>query len=99
MIDALSAPNAIDDRVLLVETITRNQDRNRLADDTLGHVAKQPFGSAIPAGDDPVEIDAEDCIVGGLDDGSEPLRDLVRLLTLGDVHQHVDAAYELALAV
>src|SRR5262245_66663282 len=77
MINALSAPNALGDRALFVQTIRRDQDRNRLANGILRQVPVQPFGAAIPAGNDPIEVRADDGIVGRLDDGRELLRNLL----------------------
>src|SRR5262249_56141184 len=77
MIDALAAPNALGDRALFVQTIRRDQDRDRLANGILRQVAVQPFGSAIPTGNDPIEVGADDGIVGRLDDRRELLRNLL----------------------
>ena len=46
--DALAAPDSLYDRFLLFLVIGWNQNRNRLADDFLGHVAKNTLRSGIP---------------------------------------------------
>ena len=49
----------------------RNQHGNRTADHLLGGVAIQPLGAAIPAEDHPIQIFADDGVVGRFDNGRQ----------------------------
>jgi hypothetical protein len=65
---------------LFVHAIPRDQDGHRLADGFLGRIAEHPLGAAIPGLDDAVEILADNGVVGRLDDGREPLREIQEML-------------------
>jgi hypothetical protein len=61
--DALAAPDSLNDPFFLLLVIEWDQNRNRLADDFLGHIAKNPLRAAIPTRDDAIEALADDCVV------------------------------------
>ena len=50
-----------------------NQDRHRFADDFLRRIAKNPLRPLVPAGDDAIEVFADDGVVGGFDNGRNSL--------------------------
>ena len=81
MVDALAAPDLVENLRLFVQMIVRDQDRDRLADHFLGGVAEQALGADVPAHDDPVQVLADDRVVGRFDDGSELLAGGIRSLT------------------
>src|SRR5262249_54354255 len=72
-------------RRLLVDMISWNQDRDRLADDLLGRVAEHPLRRRIPGHDDAVERLGDDGIVRRLDYGGQAAAELIRPFTIGDV--------------
>src|SRR5262249_10621058 len=72
MIDAVASADALDNYGLFMVAFRWNQDRHRFADDLFGEIAKEPLGTLVPAGNEAIEILADDCIIAGLDDGSEP---------------------------
>ncbi len=74
MPDALAAPDACEDPGLLVFEARREKNGHRLADGLAGGIAEQPLRSRIPGPDDPVEILADDRVVGGFHDEHELLR-------------------------
>jgi len=63
MIDALTPTNATKNFRFLIHLFQWNQDRHRLADDLLSRVAEDALGTAIPAGDNTVEVLADDGVV------------------------------------
>src|SRR5262245_57882418 len=65
-------PDAVEDSGLLVTAIWWKQNRDGLADDLFSEVAENSFSALVPAGDCAIEAGTYDCIVTGLDDGSEP---------------------------
>ena len=81
MVDALAAPDLLENPRLFVQMIVRDQERDRLADHFLGGVAEQALGADVPAHDGPVQVLADDRVVGRFDDGSEPLARGIRSLT------------------
>ena len=76
MVDTLAAPYAREDPGLLVFEAWRKKNGHGLADGLTGAIAEQPLGARIPGLDDPVQILADDRIVGGFHDGHELLRTL-----------------------
>src|SRR5204863_4119141 len=73
MVDALTAPNAVEYGGLLVVALGRYENGHGLANDLFALVAEEPLRRAVPAGDDAIEILADDRIVGGLHYGGQPL--------------------------
>jgi len=73
VVDALAAPNAVEDAGLFVAALGRDQHSDRLSDCLLGRVAEQPLRSGVPAVDDALEVLADDCVVGKFDDAREPI--------------------------
>jgi hypothetical protein len=52
-----------DDVVLFRKALVGNDQRDRPADGLVGRVAEHPLRGLVPAGDDPVEILADDRVV------------------------------------
>jgi hypothetical protein len=61
--DALAASNALHDRFFLLPVIGRNENRDRLADDFLGQMAKNALRATIPTRDDAIDVIADDGVV------------------------------------
>src|SRR5215218_4824347 len=76
MVDPLAAPYARENPGLLVFASWRKKNSHGLAEDLTGAIAEQPLGARIPGPDDPVQILADDRIVGGFHDRDELLRPL-----------------------
>ena len=58
--DALAAPNALKNSWLLIVAIRWNQKANRLTDRLFSRVPKEPLRAMVPAGNDSVEVFADD---------------------------------------
>ena len=71
MVDALAATQALQDFVLFLPALGRNDQGNVLADGFFGGVAEYAFGALVPAADDAIERLADDGVVGRVDDGGE----------------------------
>ena len=99
MVDALTAPDAVEYAGLLVVALGRYEDGHGLANDLIGFVAEEPLRRAVPAGDDAIEILADDRVVGRLHYGGQPLHGVLGALGLGQVNQHVHGADEIARCV
>jgi hypothetical protein len=82
MIDAFAAPDALNDDRFLVLAIGGNDDRDRLSDHFLREIAEQALRRPVPTGDDPVDILADDRIIGGVDDRREETFAFLRALAL-----------------
>jgi len=67
----LASPNASEDVPLFVLPIRRNEDRNGPANHLFSLVPKEPFGAPVECRNDPVEVFAKDCIIGGIDHSRE----------------------------
>jgi len=72
MIDAVTATYAFENDLLLMETLRRDQDGYRLADDLVSEVAEDTLCTLVPACDDAIEVLTYYCIIAGLDNGGEP---------------------------
>src|SRR5260370_981768 len=94
MFDALAAPNALDDRFLFVLVFWRDQNLDVLANYLFGHVAKDSLGRAVPGDDSAIEVLADNCVVGRLNDGCEALRSNLSTLSLRHIHQHIHRSNE-----
>src|SRR5690606_8132804 len=74
--DPLATAEPRQDRGNVVFLFRRDENRNGLADRLLGRVPVHPLRTSIPAGDDPVQVLAQDGVVRRLDDRrQEPTRD------------------------
>ena len=71
MLHPLAALQAFDDRRLLVQPVPGDQLEHRLADDLLGGIAEEALRPFVPAGDDAVEVLADDGVVRRADNGGE----------------------------
>src|SRR5262249_5521921 len=69
----------------LVGPVGRNEDGHRSADHLIRTIAKEPLGTPVPAGDDPVEILTDDGVVGGMHDRSKPLTVFVKTLPIAQI--------------
>src|SRR5690606_11256694 len=99
VVHPLALADPAEDVVLLAVAFGGDEHEDGLADGLLGGVPEDPLGPGVPRRDHPVERLAHDGVVGGGDDGGQQgLRALGRLLP-GDVHEHVDGADDLAVAV
>ena len=74
-----------EDLTLLIVELRRDDDGNRLTDHLLRLVAKDPRSSAIPGEDASLKGLADDRIVRGVDDRSEPGPLFFIVLTLADI--------------
>src|ERR1700733_5569187 len=99
MIDAFTTPDTFQDAALLLQTVLRNQDRDRLADNLFGEVAEQALRAPVPGDDHTVEILADDRIVARFDDRTETALNTFGTLVLADVDQHVHGADQVAGSV
>lgn len=76
VLQAVSASNFFQDRRLFVEPIGRNEDSDRPADGFSCTEAEEALRSLVPARDDPVEVFADDGVVGRFYDRYEALLQL-----------------------
>ena len=86
MIDAL-ATFADGSRMsgLFLNTVRRNQHRDRLADRFPSRIAEQALGAPVPAGDDAVQILADDGVVRGIDNRAQQQDGSLGAFPRGDV--------------
>jgi hypothetical protein len=77
MLNALAAPDKLQNYVILILTLRRCQDGHPLADGVLGQIAKEPLRTLVPACDNAMEIFAYYCIIAVLDGGGKlhPLKE------------------------
>jgi hypothetical protein len=78
VIDPISRLNARQDLRLLMESVRRKNEGDRLAKGLVLSVPEELLGSSVPTRDDAAEVLADDRVVRRLDDGREELRVLVR---------------------
>src|SRR6185437_4663811 len=71
MVDALAGADLAEDLVFFIVKPSRDQAKNRLADHLVGGIAEDLARAFIPAGDDALEIFADDGIVRRVDYGGE----------------------------
>src|SRR5690606_20087808 len=88
--------DAPQDCLFLVADGGREQYGHRAPDGLFRRIAVQALGTPVPARDSAVEVLADDGVVRRIDDGRQPRPGLVRP---GEVHHHVEAAGDPALAV
>src|SRR5262249_41656859 len=72
VINSFACANSGQDTRLIIVQLRRNNGCDRLPDDFLCPVAEGAFRGLVPTGDDPVQILADDGIVGGSNDCREP---------------------------
>ena len=83
-------PDARQNSQLLVVAVRRDDDQDGLADDFARLIAKEPFGPAVPTLDGAIEILADDSVLSGIDDGCQPLSDLLGALALRQIKHESD---------
>ena len=71
VLDPLSEPQAAQDLALLGEPFGGDERRDRSSHDLLGGVSEHPLRGCVEGLDDPVQVLADDSVVGGLDDGGQ----------------------------
>ena len=67
--------------------VRRNQLEDRGSDHLAGRIAEDRRGAAVPAGDDALDVLANDGVIGGLDDGREPVCGTLLTCTRGDIDE------------
>jgi GAF domain-containing protein/PAS domain-containing protein len=80
VVDALASPQPGEDVRLLVRTVGRDEHGDGPPDRLGGRVAEEPFRPPVPGPDDPVELLADDGVVGRIDDRRQPKCGQVRRL-------------------
>jgi hypothetical protein len=95
VVDALTPAKAFENFNLLVVSLWRNQDRDRLAYNLLGRIAEQAFRAGVQSGDNAIEALAQSSVVRRLDDRYQALRGTLGLLALGDIDQRIHGASQL----
>jgi len=73
VLDMLATPNTPKNLWLLILPISRNQYGHGLADDLIRLVPVKLFGTFVPGRDGPVEVDAQDSVIGRLDNRCQSL--------------------------
>jgi hypothetical protein len=96
VLDLLSPPDALENLQLLILPVRWNENRDRFADYFFRRISEYPLRALVPAGDNAVEVLADDGVVGGFDDRDEPMSGLLGAFAVADVDQHVDCADDLA---
>src|SRR5581483_3897195 len=71
VLDTLAGSDLGDDHGLVAMQMLGDEGEDGFADDLLGGVAEDALGGFVPAGDDAVEVLADDGVVGAFDDGGE----------------------------
>jgi hypothetical protein len=79
MIDTLARVDLRQNHRLFIESIWRNQNRDRLTDHLFGQISKQARRPAIPGLNDSLEVLADNRIVGSIDNGSQPVSSVRRV--------------------
>ena len=90
MLDPFPAAEPLQDRPLLVVSLRRDDQGDRLADRLVGRVTEKALGPGVPRSDDAVERLADDRVLGRFDDGGQPRADLLGPPALGDVAEDQD---------
>ena len=85
VIHALAPLQPRQDLPLFFLPVCRNHDHDRLPDRFRGRIAVKALRPAVPAGDLPGEILADDGVIRGIDDGAEQQPRLFGFPALGDV--------------
>jgi hypothetical protein len=73
MFDPLATPDTCENACFFIPKFRRKEDGDRLTNGFLGRKAKQLHGTAVPNGDNSVQVFVDDGVVGGLHDGGELL--------------------------
>src|SRR5258706_275678 len=91
MFDALAPSKALDDRFLFFLLFWRDQNPDVFPDNLFGLVSKESLGCSVPAGDSAVEVLADNCVVGRLNDGCKALQQYMAIFLRGRLDQLVEA--------
>src|SRR5499426_4442572 len=92
-------PDLLNNLRLFVKPVPRNQNGAGLAYRFLSRVAEHPLRALVPTRDDAVEVSAQDRVVRGIYYGAQQSGQLLPLLPLGDVEEHVNAANDPAFSI
>jgi len=93
MINPLSALELVDDLDLFVLQSFGDDPEDGLANHFLGSVAKNALGAPIPGDNDAVEVLANDRIIRRRNNGREPLRVDVIILSVGYLYEDIHCPY------
>ena len=94
---SVTAPAAGEHLFLLLDSIGRDDQRDRTSNGLVRRVPEHPGRARIPGGDDAVERLADDRVIRPLDDGGEVSLDLFRPSTIRDVDAGADVPGEAAV--
>lgn len=102
VIDALSSPESRDNLDFFLAAIERDNQRDRPSHRFGRRVAEHSFRGLIPTRDGAIEILADDCVVGGVDDRGQQAPGFLGMFPVGDVLQRSvkrdDRAMRIALS-
>ena len=84
-LDLFTLAQTLNDLDLLMLAFGWNDDADRLTDRLRGCIPEHPLGAGIPRRDDPVQVLADDGIVGRLDDARQQRACFLDLLAVADV--------------
>src|SRR5450755_1024012 len=73
MIDTAATSDGGQELVFLLDPLRRDQDLHRAAHYLGLMISEDTLGALVPARDDPAQVLAEDCVVGGIDDCPQEL--------------------------
>jgi hypothetical protein len=79
VVRSLPRAEPIENFVLFVVMLRRNQHRDRPTDDLVGRVAEESFGAWIPGLNDPAQVFGDDRVLRRVDDGGKKARVLCRV--------------------
>jgi hypothetical protein len=92
MIYALTSSKSRKDLSLLVLQLRRNDPGDRLANHLVRVITEYAGCTGIPGGDLAFQALADDGVIRGVDDGSEPFQLNICLMALRNVHKKIDCA-------
>src|SRR5690242_5090175 len=78
MLDPFAAPDSVQNSGHFIYTVRTCKDRYWPADHLLRGVAKYPRGRPVPAGNETIQILADDCIIRRFDDGCQKHLNIVQ---------------------
>ena len=99
VINALAPIEPCKNLRFFIDSIRRNQHRDRLADGLRRTVTKRSLSSGVPAGDNALQCFADNRVICGLDDCREARSQLLRLFGLADVPKAPHSSGGLAVDV
>src|ERR1700722_15742627 len=85
VINPFACPYFCQNHTLVIEELRRNEDRNRSTDNLCRFISEDALGALIPVSHDSVQILADNCVIGGLDDRGHAVQGKLGLLLFSDV--------------